>query len=78
MSGSSIQIPLIIMFVLIPVSCIPLSYDLKSEMVILLEVLLFYRIVLVILGFYFSTLSIILSRSVKNFIVILMGISLNL
>ena len=44
------------------------------------EVLLFYRIVLAILGFWFFhvKLIIVLSRSVKNFVLVLMGIALNL
>ena len=44
------------------------------------EVLLLYRIVLAILGFLFFhiKLIIVLSRSVKNFVGILMGIVLNL
>ena len=44
------------------------------------EVLLLYRIVLAILGFllFHTKLSIIISRSVKNFTEILMGIALNL
>ena len=44
------------------------------------EVLLLYRIVLAVLGFLFfhMKLSTVLSRSVKNFARILMGIALNL
>ena len=57
-----------------------LCSNLKSGMVIAPEVLLLYRIVLVILGFLFFhiKLSIILSLSVKNCVGILMGIALNL
>ena len=49
-------------------------------MVIPTEVLLLYKIVLAILGFLFChiNLIIVLSRSVKKFDVILMGIALNL
>jgi hypothetical protein len=54
--------------------------SLRSKMVIPPEVLLLFRILLALLGFLFfhMSLRIALSRSIKIFVKILMGIALNL
>jgi hypothetical protein len=57
-----------------------LFYSLKSGIVTLLDVLLLLRIILLILGFWFfhNYLRIVLSRSVKSCVGILMEIAMNL
>jgi hypothetical protein len=57
-----------------------LQYSLKSGMVASPEAPSLYRIILAILGFLFShtKLRIAPSKSVKNYVGILMGIALNL
>ena len=78
------SVPLVLLSVFMPIpGCFQYCssvVSLKSGIVIPPEVPLLYRIPLAVLGFlpFHMKLSIVLSRSVKNFAGILMGIALNL
>jgi hypothetical protein len=70
------------MSVLLPIHIIALLYKLKSGMVIHTAILLLFKIVLAIFCFcslcFHMKLKIVLSRSIENYVEILMRVALNL